>query len=854
MTDKRRLCAGIVAHVDAGKTTLSESMLYLSGTIRQAGRVDHGDAFLDTDTQERERGITIFSKQAVLSLEGAELTLVDTPGHVDFSAEMERTLSILDFAVLVISAPEGIQSHTETLWRLLNHYHVPVFVFVNKIDIYDKSSDAIMTVLRKSFSENCICFSEGVEWAEAAAMCTENALEEYSETGTLSPESVRALVRDRFCFPCYFGSALKSEGVQDLLDGIADYAPETAAREEFGARVFKISSDDKGQRLTHIRLFGGSLAPRQQIGSEKIAEIRLYSGEKYQPLSVAEAGQVVTLTGLNETRPGQGLGFIQDSPPPLVTPVIAYSLELPTGQSDSEAYRKLSTLGDELPELSITWDEENRKIRIRSMGEVQNEILQRIVKDRFGYVVNFGQGRIQYHETIRNPVTGYGHFEPLRHYAEVHLRLEPGERGSGLTFETECSTDILALNWQRLILTHLKERVHRGVLTGSPIDDLKLVVTGGRAHLKHTEGGDFRQATYRAVRQGLMKAESVLLEPFYSFVLMVPSSEIGRAMTELSERGCSFDAPEQSETTAVLRGRGPVRCLSEYPKELRAYTAGRGQLSFAFDGYDECRDADRIIEELGYDCEEDLRNPSGSVFCAHGAGFLVPWDEVENYIQAEDREADAYPADLSVYVPKAAKATTYSGTYAEDKELEAIFEREFGPVKRTLSDDYWRKAEEAREKKSATGKTTADYKAKAEKKQEKKEYLLVDGYNIIHAWPELKSLSESDLTAARDSLTETLCNYQGYTGVELMLVFDAYKRPNNPGSVQKYNNIYIIYTKENETADMYIERITRDLAKKHHVRVATSDALEQTLILGGGATRLSARELEEEILKVCGRI
>lgn len=846
----RTLTAGIVAHVDAGKTTLSEALLHLTGRIRDPGRVDLGTAFLDTDVQEKERGITIFSKQAVLEYEDRRLILLDTPGHVDFSAEAERVFSVLDFAILVISATDGVQSHTRTLWRLLSHYQIPVFVFINKTDISQCRISDIVAELHSLLSENCVLLSEK-EWMETAALSTETALEEYSENGVLSEKTVRALIKDRLLFPVFSGSALKESGVEEFLQGVFKYAPETEQQAEFGARVFKISTDEKGRRLTHLKVTGGVMLPKMLLSDEKVEEIRLYSGKDYESLKEAAAGLVVCVTGPKKTFPGQGLGFETDRSEAVLVPVLSYSLLLPSEVSPFSAYQKLFDLTEEMPELGIVWDEEKKEIRIRSMGLVQNEILQRMVKDRLGFVINFGPGKITYRETIREKVTGFGHFEPLRHYAEVHLRLEPAERGSGLSFDTECSTDVLALNWQRLILTHLKEKTHRGVLTGSPITDLKITVTGGRAHLKHTEGGDFRQATYRAVRQGLKKAKSVLLEPWYAFTLMLPATDVGRVMTDLSERGCRFDQPEQDGDTAVIRGKGPVSSLAEYPAEIRKLTGGHGAAELSFDGYEECRDAEAVIEKIGYSSEEDLKNPTGSVFCAHGAGFTVAWDEVENYIQAEVSEEDGIKTPPPVYVPKAAKAVEYHGTYEEDLELDAIFEKQFGPVKRRLSEDYYEKMPKVHTE--ATGKTTEDYRKKNEKKKSAAlpEVLLVDGYNVIHAWKDLKELAEADLGAARDALTDRLCNYQGFTGAKVILVFDAYKRRDNPGSVIKYNNIWQVYTKEGETADMYIEKTTRTLSKDHRVRVATSDALEQTLAFGGGAERISAREFEEEVKRIC---
>lgn len=849
----KHLTAGIVAHVDSGKTTLSEQLLYLAGELRRAGRVDHGDAFLDHDKMERERGITIFSKQAILHLPDLTVTLLDTPGHVDFSAEMERTLAVLDLAILVVSGSEGVQSHTETLWRLLSRYEVPTILFINKMDLAKGSAEVLLESLRKKLSDGCVSFS-GERDDEEIASRDEDAIAEYLESERVGPETIRRLIAERKLFPCFFGSALKGDGVKELLTALPELSTEPAYGAEFGARVFKIGSDEAGNRLTFLKVTGGTIRTKQVVYTgeeEKIHEIRVISGLKYESVAEAPAGTVCAVTGLNGTFAGQGLGTETDGKEPLLRPVVAYQVLLPESVSPQEAYPKLCRLAEELPEVALEWDAETKEIRVRLMGQVQTEILQRMVKDRFSYVVNFGPGKIEYRETILSPVTGVGHFEPLRHYAEVHLLLTPAERGSGLQFETDCPTDVLKTNWQRLILTHLKERVHRGVLIGAPITDMKLTLTNGRAHLKHTEGGDFRQATYRAVRQGLKKAESILLEPYYEFRLTVPQELVGRAMTELTQKHATFSAPETEKDLAVLSGRGPVSTLFEYPKDLQAYTGGRGQIAFRFAGYDTCHNAEEIIEASGYDSEADLKNPTGSVFCAHGAGFQVPWDEVERYMHlAESYESSgAAPTDwdgaLKVAAPSSARASEYRGTYEEDKELLSIFEREFGPIKRRLPEENGPKIY-----RPATGKTAEDYKAARTAGKEKKQYLLVDGYNIIHAWRELSDLAESDLGAARGRLLDLMCNYQGYTGVELIVVFDAYQVKGNPGSAERYQNIFVIYTKEAETADMYIERTTREIGRKHRVTVATSDALEQTIVLGEGAVRISAREFEEEVRRV----
>lgn len=857
----KQLTAGIVAHVDSGKTTLSEQLLYLAGEIRRTGRVDHGDAFLDNNIMERERGITIFSKQALLHLEDLTITLLDTPGHVDFSAEMERTLSVLDFAILVVSGADGVQSHTETLWTLLSRYGIPTLLFLNKMDLSRREKKELLSELRKKLSEGCVDFTDHPDEEEIASL-SEEALELYAEKEYVSDEIVRFMIRKRELFPVFFGSALQGEGVEELLKGMETLFDEPAYPKAFGARVFKIGNDEKGKRLTFLKVTGGELLPKQVLitgreepGEEKVNEIRIFSGERYETVDKAPAGTICAVTGLANTYAGEGLGEETDGASPVLQPVISYQILLPDGITPQAAYQKLSSLSGEMPEAGIEWEDETREIRARLMGEVQTEILQRMVKDRFGMIIHFGPGKIQYRETIAFPVTGIGHFEPLRHYAEVHLLLTPGERGSGLVFDTECSTDVLEKNWQRLVLTHLRERVHRGVLTGSPITDMKITLISGKAHLKHTEGGDFRQATYRAVRQGLKKAESVLLEPYYEFRMTIPADRLGRVMSDLEQRKCVFSAPENDGESAILSGKAPVAAIYDYPKELTRLTGGRGQVSFRLSGYEECRNPEEVMERIGYDSEGDLRNPTGSVFCAHGAGFQVPWDEVESYMHLEDSYSTGtlsqreWDGATPIVAPGRAKASQYHGTYEEDKELEAIFEREFGPVKRRNADGN--AGSEPRVYRPATGKTTEDYKT-AVKKEKKEEYLFVDGYNVIHASPSLLSLAKADLSAARDELLDILANYQGYTGVHLIVVFDAYKVRGGTGSVMQYHNIYVVYTREGETADMYIERQAALIGKKHRVTVATSDGLIQTIILGEGAIRMSARELLEEIEKMGG--
>lgn len=863
----RYINIGIVAHVDAGKTTLSESMLYHAGAIRKLGRVDHKDAFLDTDQMERERGITIFSKQAVFRWKDRTITLLDTPGHVDFSAEMERVLQVLDCAVLVVSGADGVQGHTQTLWKLLKRYHIPTFLFVNKMDQEGTDGEKLLKELRKRFGENVVPFvdimtesdcpggkvylhtKEGAveEVLEELAVCEEDMMEEYLEEGRISLDKVQKAVADRQVFPCYFGSALHSQGVEELLDGLDLYIKDKTYPAEFGAKVYKIARDNQGNRLTYLKVTGGRLKVKDVVEglNEKINQIRIYSGEKFEAVQEVEAGRVCAVTGLENTRPGQGIGAEEESDLPVLEPVLTYQILLPDDCDVHKMLLNLKILEEEEPELHIVWEEQTSEIHVQLMGDVQIEILQRMIKERFGVLVEFGEGSIVYKETITAPVEGVGHFEPLRHYAEVHLRLEPGERGSGMQFAAECSEDILDRNWQRLILTHLEEKEHKGVLTGSPITDMKITLTSGRAHQKHTEGGDFRQATYRAVRQGLKKADSILLEPYYEFRMELPSENVGRAMTDIQNMSGKFGTPMIEEETTVLTGSAPVSLMRGYQKEFTAYTGGRGRMAVSLKGYDICHNQEEVLAESTYDSEVDLANPTGSVFCAHGAGFVVDWDEVEEYMHMEhtletgnDDEMDV----MEVTLPK----RRHSSIELTQEELDAIYVRTPDPKKnRSTGPVTVRTKEKTREPGSAY--QDPKWEARRRAKAGTEEYLLVDGYNIIFSWEELKELSERDIGAARGKLADILSNYQGFRKCTLILVYDAYKVEGNPGEVLKYHNIYIVYTKEAETADQYIEKTVRRIAKNADVTVATSDGLEQVIIMGQGAHRMSAPGLKEEV-------
>ena len=872
---EKQITMGILAHVDAGKTTLSEGILYTCKAIRKLGRVDHQDAFLDTNTLERNRGITIFSKQAECTLGEFGITLLDTPGHVDFSAEMERTLQVLDYGILVISGADGVQGHTETLWRLLSRYQIPVFLFINKMDQPGTDRETLLVELKEKLDTNCVDFSAdqtSEDWKEQVAVCDEQVMEAYLEGEEISRVQIQKMVRERKLFPCYFGSALKLTGVKGFLEDMKLRIRESSYPESFGAKIYKITRDSQGERLSHMKITGGALKVKsvlsngkpgesgEGIWQEKVNQIRIYSGEKYTMVSEVKAGTVCAVTGLTATYPGQGLGSEQASDMPVLEPVLSYRIGLPEEVNVHQALLQLRQLEEEEPLLHIVWNGTLGEIYAQVMGEVQIEILKSLIKERFGMTVTFDEGNIVYKETILEPVEGIGHFEPLRHYAEVHLLLEPGETGSGLTFATDCSEDVLDRNWQRLILTHLEEREHKGVLLGAPITDMKITLLTGRAHIKHTEGGDFRQATYRAVRQGLRKAKSQLLEPYYEFRLEVPSEQVGRSMTDIQKMFGEFDPPKTEGEMTVLTGSAPVVTMRDYQKEVISYTSGRGRLSCTLKGYYPCHNQEEVVEAVGYDPEADLENPTGSVFCAHGAGFVVNWDQVEEYMHVEsDWNA---PAGQETKPEKPVTAKNWKEEnekyLATEKELEEIFERTYGPIRKLgeeppagRSVKGWKKSR--RDPLEGYGKSTSDYKQKKTPDGEK-EYLLVDGYNIIFAWEDLKELAAVNIDGAREKLMDILCNYQGFKKSTLILVFDAYKVKGNPGSVETYHNIHVVYTKEAETADQYIEKTVHEIGRKYRVTVATSDQLEQVIILGQGGQRMSARELLEDVIEVSHQI
>lgn len=872
---EKQITMGILAHVDAGKTTLSEGILYTCKAIRKLGRVDHQDAFLDTNTLERNRGITIFSKQAECTLGEFGMTFLDTPGHVDFSAEMERTLQVLDYAILVISGADGVQGHTETLWRLLSRYQIPVFLFINKMDQPGTDREALLAEVKEKLDANCVEFSADQtdeEWKEQVAVCDEQVMEAYLEGEEISREQIRQMIRERKLFPCYFGSALKMTGVEEFLDDLKLRIRETSYPETFGAKIYKITRDNQGERLTHMKITGGTLKVKsvlsngrpgetgEGIWQEKVNQIRIYSGEKYTMVSEVKAGTVCAVTGLTATYPGQGLGSEQASDMPVLEPVLSYRIGLPTEVNVHQALLQLRQLEEEEPLLHIVWNETLGEIYAQVMGEVQIEILKSLIKERFGMAVTFDEENIVYKETILEPVEGVGHFERLRHYAEVHLLLEPGETGSGLIFAADCSEDVLDRNWQRLILTHLEEREHKGVLIGAPITDMKITLLTGRAHIKHTEGGDFRQATYRAVRQGLRKAKSQLLEPYYEFRLEVPSEQVGRSMTDIQKMLGEFDPPKTEGEMTVLTGSAPVVTMRDYQKEVISYTSGRGRLSCTLKGYYPCHNQEEVVEAVGYDPEADLENPTGSVFCAHGAGFVVNWDQVEDYMHVESGWNAPAGQETKPEKPVTAKNWKEENEkyLATEKELEEIFERTYGPIRKLgeeppagRSVKGWKKSR--RDPLEGYGKSSSDYKQKKTPDGEK-EYLLVDGYNIIFAWEDLKELAAVNIDGAREKLMDILCNYQGFKKSTLILVFDAYKVKGNPGSVETYHNIHVVYTKEAETADQYIEKTVHEIGRKYRVTVATSDQLEQVIILGQGGQRMSARELLEDVIEVSHQI
>ena len=848
----KHICIGILAHVDSGKTTLSEGLLYASGALRKLGRVDHGNAFLDTDALERERGITIFAKQAMLTVGEREFTLLDTPGHVDFSAEMERTLSVLDYAVLVISGSDGVQSHTRTLWRLLTRYEVPTLLFINKMDLAGTDKSALMERLTQTLSAECVDFSAPPqERDEALALCDEAALESLLERGSIDDSLISEMIKSRKVFPCFFGSARKMGGVEDFLSALARFTVAPEYPSEFGAKVFKISRDAQGARLTWLKVTGGALrvkAPlsyraQNQDYQEKADQLRLYSGIKFRTLEKAGAGSVVAVTGLSHSYVGLGLGTEAEASAPLLQPVLTYQLVLPDGADAHSALTKLRELEEEDPMLRIVWDERYGQIHVQLMGKIQLEILRRRILDRFGLAVTFGEGSIVYRETIASPVLGMGHFEPLRHYAEVQLLIEPLPRGTGIQLASNLATDALDLNWQRLIFTHLLEREHAGVLTGSALTDVRFTLVAGRAHLKHTEGGDFRQATYRAVRQGLMQAESLLLEPYYDFRLEVPAECVGRAMTDLQNMGGTVDSPQSVGENTVLTGYAPVRTLRDYFTDVAAYTRGRGQLSCAVRGYETCQNQDEIVALLGYDAERDTDNPASSVFCDHGGSITIPWNEVAQHVHCDSGIHFDKEETEEKSAPPPRRGVGAGNAYAADKELQEIFERTYGKVARRAFEPA---------KKPARTSLADHYDVTIH--SEDTEYLLVDGYNIIFAWDELQRLAAQDIAAARGALIDILANYQGFRKCRVIVVFDAYKVKGNPGSVQTVHGIKVVYTKEAETADTYIERATYELRRERRVRVATSDGPEQVIILGHGALRVSARAFHAEVEAAEGQI
>lgn len=896
----RKLVTGILAHVDAGKTTLSEALLYFGGSIRKPGRVDKGDAFLDTYGQERERGITIFSKEARISYKALQLTLLDTPGHVDFSAEMERTLQVLDMAILVISASAGVQGHTRTLWRLLNRYGVPVFVFVNKMDQPDTDRETILEKLKADLSEYCIDFTnqETEEFFENIAVSDEGALNEFLTTDHICDETIQKLIRERKIFPCFFGSALKLTGVEELLNGLLRYTGGTVYPAGFGARIYKITRDAQGNRLTHMKITGGSLKARDELSgtgeasfqsggqirrrepwTEKINQIRLYSGEKFETHAEVTAGEICAVTGLTKTRAGEGLGFERGTVRPELSPILSYSVLLPDGMDAAVMLQKLRQLEEEEPQLHIVWDERNKEIKAQIMGQVQTEVYRNLIRERFNVDVDFGTGSIVYKETIANTVEGVGHFEPLRHYAEVHLLLEPGLPGSGLRISSDCREDLLDLNWQRLVLTHLEEKEHPGVLAGAPITDMKITLKAGRAHLKHTEGGDFRQATYRALRQGLMQAENVLLEPYYDFRLEVPDSAVGRAMSDLDKMRGNFSLQQSDTGTAVLEGMAPMALLQDYQKEVVSYTKGAGQLHLSLKGYFPCHNTEEVLENAGYDPERDVENPSSSVFCAHGAGFLVAWDEAPSYMHLEsclknkgDEDGNPAAADgeewswLSesgedrIFTAKGAervsgreKAGENASSFIGTEEIDEILNRTAYANRKgsgTGNRNGWRRNGRKEESTLTRGAQTRTYKQTPKKEA----YLLVDGYNVIFAWDELKELAEKNLDGARGRLLDLLCNYQAVKGCQLIAVFDAYRLAGHPTEVSDYHNIHVVFTKEAETADQYIEKFAHENSHKYDVTVATSDGLEQIIIIGEGCRLMSSRELKEDIERLSREI
>ncbi len=844
----KKIVMGVLAHVDSGKTTLSEGLLYLTGSIKKAGRVDHGNTSLDTNEIEKSRGITVFSKQAVLNYNDMQLCLLDTPGHVDFGAEAERTLQVLDCAVLIISALDGVQNHTVTLWNLLKNYNIPTFIFVNKMDLAGADKSVVIAQLKKHFGSGCIDFQlEKDSVYEEVSVFDETLMEKLFETGKIDNSDIGSLVFERKIFPCFFGSALRMEGLQELIAGVEKYTPEISYPDKFGAKVYKVSYEGK-ERLTFMKITGGTLKVKASVPqidrnneshTEKINSIRLYTGEKFKTEQEISAGSVCAVTGLNHTYPGQGLGAQQNSTESVLQAIFSYKVLFSEKYDAPTVLAKLRQLEEEEPQLKVVWNEHSKEIHLSLMGEIQLEIIKTLCQQRFGIDISFDAGSVVYKETIKNTVEGVGHYEPLRHYAEVHLLLEPGKTGSGLVFDTLCSEDKLDRNWQRLIITHLYEKTHVGVLTGSPITDMKITLVNGRAHLKHTEGGDFRQSTYRAVRNGLMQAESQLLEPWYDFEITVPNENIGRVMTDIQKMSGSFDTPGQDGENSTLTGSAPVSEINSYNATLINFTRGKGRISLKFKGYFPCHNAAEVIEKYGYDPEADLENTPDSVFCTHGAGFVVKWNEVKNkmhlepFLKEKKATVQERPARIS-----SRRVEQYYTSLEDDKELLKIFESTYGKIK---TDKYLALKSTPKDESKERKPNAIPYE---------KEYLLVDGYNIIFAWEQLKKIAEYDIEDARHKLANILCNYQGFKKCEIILVFDAYKVKGNVGEISKYHNITIVYTREAETADMYIEKVTHEIGRKYRVRVATSDGLEQIIILGHGALRLSATALLEEVQEV----
>ena len=831
-----KIVVGILAHVDAGKTTLSEGMLYTSGAIRTMGRVDNRDAFLDTYALERERGITIFSKQAVFPLGTTQVTLLDTPGHVDFSPEMERTLQVLDYAILVISGADGVQGHTRTLWNLLRRYEIPTFVFVNKMDQEGTDAEVLLQELKNVLEEGCVDFStkRDAHFYEETAVCSEDALEEFLETGRLKKETLQELFLERQLFPCFFGSALRLEGVKEFVEQMQELIKVPAYPETFGAKVFKIARDEAGNRLTYLKITGGSLKVKAVIEGQKVNQIRIYSGEKYEAVNEVEAGSICAVTGLSDTYPGEGLGAEQGTYLPVLEPVLNYQVIPTEGDDPILLLPKLRELEEEEPQLHIVWEEALQEIHVQLMGEVQLEVLKTLIYERFGAEVEFGQGNILYKETIQNTVEGVGHFEPLRHYAEVHLLLEPGEPGSGVQCMSVCSEDLLDRNWQRLILTHLMETEHRGVLTGAPITDIRITLVSGKAHLKHTEGGDFRQAVYRAVRQGLKQADSVLLEPYYEYRLELPSENVGRAMTDIERMHGTFGLPQTEADRTILTGMAPVSTMRDYQKEVHAYTRGNGTLQCTLKGYAPCHNTEEVLAATGYDSERDTLHPTGSVFCAHGAGFLVPWYEVKEYMHLPSIMQEK-PSDSPEEKQTAYRVSKETDAWIDTEEVDRIIAQSVGANKK---------------QKTLPKKKVPEYyksTSKPKKQEVREEYLLVDGYNVIFAWEDLKDLAQVSIDGARGKLLDVLCDYQGMKKCNLIVVFDAYRVQGHKTEISTYHNIHVVFTKEAETADQYIEKFAHENGKKYNVTVATSDGLEQIIIRGQGCRLLSARELKDEI-------